>query len=132
MIDQHFLPSSYQVHLVAVVAAAAYNAVLAAKHCHRMVVRLEDSFVGIDIQHVDSHCLTWAFVVVHNLEDNHDYLMGEVLVAEEAVDELDLGGLDVLVPGYTEGSTLSHIHTAKLHRQYHLLPFPHKLRYHSR
>jgi hypothetical protein len=53
--DQHRQTSNFQVHLVAV---AAYNAALVVRRFHRKAVLLEDSFVGIDIQHAHSHCWT--------------------------------------------------------------------------
>jgi hypothetical protein len=102
VVGQLLQSNSYQVHLVAAaVAAVAYNAVLmVVKHCHNTAVHLEGSSVGIDIQHVDSRCLTWAFVVAHSLVgDSHGLLMREVLAEEEVVDELHFDGADVFVPG---------------------------------
>lgn len=99
-------------HLVAAaVAAVAYNAALmAVKHCHKTAVHLEGSSVGIDIQHVDSRCLTWAFVVAHSLVgDSHGHLTREVLAEEEVVDEVHFDGADVFVPGRWIWSDFVHL-----------------------
>jgi hypothetical protein len=93
LVPRRLLASSCREHL----AVVACNVALVVRH-YRRKERLEDSFEGIDIRDVDSHCLTWAFeVAVGNLEDSHDLLMGEDLVSLVAVEE-DLDDLDESVP----------------------------------